>query len=355
LLTLLSPIVYDGPNTTYTFANGSQKVVDTVAFIPRNKDFSKVTDGPSFFKAFCTGPDDVKPPPSSIAKPSTSLRASATSKASTTVKASTTLRASTSTKASASAKVSSSSKASTTSKTSYVGKRSAAASATPKPSPSLIGYPKPVFVQESKDVSGYYLNDTNYKDIAVLVLPGFSPSFNDPESELSAATLGFMDTQQLLRKFFADAVKQSKKKLVIDLRGNGGGIIDMGFELFKQLFPSVEPYGASRYRAHEAFHYYSALVADVALEGDDKDGKISMDWDDADYGIQSTFLWSNILDENLKAYKSYKDYYGPKTIHNDSFTSIRRYNVSDTSIPTQQTWAYHPIVFRYHRWPHNGR
>jgi hypothetical protein len=221
--------------------------------------------------------------------------------------------------------------------------------------PTLIGYPKPVFIQESKEVSGYYLNDTNYKDVAVLVLPAFSPTFNDPKTQLSANTEGFVNTQELLRKFFADAVKQSKKKLVIDLRGNGGGTIDMGFELFKQLFPSIEPYGASRYRAHEAFHYYSALVADVALEGKDKDGKIGMEWDDADYGISSTFLWSNILDENLKLYKSYKDYYGPEIILNDTFTSIRRYNVSGIRFYTCIQYANHHIVLRQYRWSHPFR
>jgi hypothetical protein len=293
----LSHYVYDGPNTTYVFANGTEKVIDNLAFIPAVFDFSKVTDGHSFFEAFCTGPPDttVQPaaPIASSAKPSANSKASVTPQASSVLKPA-----------------------------------SAAASATPKPSPSLVGYPKPVFIQESKKVSGYYLGDSNYKDVAVLVLPAFDPTSTTSKSTLEPLVEGFVNTQDLLRKFFADAVKQNKKKLVIDLRGNGGGTIDMGFELFKQLFPTVEPYGAARYRAHDAFHYYSALVADVALEGDDKDGKVGMEWDDADYGIQSTFLWSNILDENLKPYKTYKDYYGPETLHNDTFTSVRRYNVS---------------------------
>jgi hypothetical protein len=104
--------------------------------------------------------------------------------------------------------------------------------------------------------------------------------------------------QAILRKFLLNATKQNKKKLIVDLRGNGDGTIDLAFDIFKQLFPTIEPYGASRYRASEAFHYISALVADVAVDGVDKDDKIDNmdDWADADYDVQSNFLWSNILD-----------------------------------------------------------
>ncbi|KAF2826510.1 hypothetical protein CC86DRAFT_293001 [Ophiobolus disseminans] len=279
-----SHYVYAGPSTNYTFANNSGKTIENVAVIPAIYDFSKVTDGVSFFKAFCNGP--TRPSTLSSAKRSGSSNASPSSKPNTV------------------------------------------ASATPRPSPALLGYPKPEFIHDSKVVSGYYMSGNEYKDVAVLVLPGFAPTSVSPSWTQNINTGGFVETQGLVRKFFADAVKQNKKKLVIDLRGNGGGTIDMGFELFKQLFPAIEPYGAARYRAHDAFHYYSALVADVALEGDDKDGKVGVKWDDADYGIQSTFLWSNILDENLKPYKAYRDYYGPETINGDTFTSQRRYNVS---------------------------
>ncbi|RYE82081.1 MAG: hypothetical protein EOO65_05960 [Methanosarcinales archaeon] len=50
---------------------------------------------------------------------------------------------------------------------------------------------------------------------------------------------------------------------------------------------------------------------------------------DADIGIESPFLWSNILDENHEPYKTYRDYYGPETLNGDTFTSVRRYNVSN--------------------------
>lgn len=277
----VSHYIYAGPTTTYTFENGTETTFDNFAVINSQYDFSKVKDGASFFKAFCSGPQ-------ASLEPSTSAKPSATPKDSPTPKA------------------------------------SAVASATPKPLPSLTGYPKPEIIHDSKQVSGYYLSDGSYKDTAVLALPSFNVIPTKPDEDIKTA--GFKEAQALLRNFLADSTKAGKKKLVIDLRGNGGGLVDVGFELFKQLFPTIEPYGASRYRAHEAFHYYSAIVADVAVEGN-KDGKLSTDWDDADFGMQSTFLWSNILDENLQNYKSYKDYYGPEILNGDTFTSVRRFNV----------------------------
>lgn len=291
---------YIGPSTTYTFANGSQKVIENVAFIPAVFDFTKVTDGPSFFKRFCTGPPDTSntkrqttPSPSRSAVPSASRSATSTVRASSVVAA--------------------------------TSRPAGTPVASPSPAPGLVGYPTPVFVQGSKRVSGYYLDQT-YADTAVLVLPGFDPS--SLVNKTDSSTAGFVESQTLIRTFLANSVKAGKKKLVVDLRGNGGGTIDFGFELFKQLFPKIEPYGGARYRAHDAFHYYSALTADIAVEGK-KDGKFSTDFDDADYGIESTFLWSNILTKDLQKYKSYKDYYGPQTINGDTFTSIRRYNFSN--------------------------
>ncbi|KAH7392849.1 hypothetical protein BKA66DRAFT_438985 [Pyrenochaeta sp. MPI-SDFR-AT-0127] len=274
----LTHYVYDGANTTLAFANGTIETIENFAIIEPEYDFSTVHDGASFFQAFCQGPH--KPP-----QPAGGLRVRATNPPTPTP------------------------------------------APTSKPSSSLPGYPKPIFIQESGRFSGYYFNESNYGDVAVLAVPSFDPTAID--TNLIPRVAGFVQTQQQVRSFFANSVKQGKKKLVIDLRGNGGGTIDMGFELFRQIFPTMEPYGATRYRAHEAFHYYSAIVADLAIEGTNIDGIMTSDWKDGDYGISSPFLWSNILDEKRQLYKNYSDYFGPYTLHDDTFTGVRRYNFSD--------------------------
>lgn len=179
-----------------------------------------------------------------------------------------------------------------------------------------MGYLTPDIIADSKVAAGYKL-DGNYSDIAVLVLP-------------SMHITNFGDGQETVRSFLKISTRQGKKKLVVDLPGNGGGTIDFGFEVFKQLFPDLEPYGGARFRAHEAFHEYSAAIADLAVNGtssSDETDKASR-YGDPEYAASTPFLSSNILDTNQEPYASFEDYYGPDELHNDTFTSVLRYNVS---------------------------
>lgn len=50
-----------------------------------------------------------------------------------------------------------------------------------------------------------------------------------------------------------DTYAESKTKLIIDVSANRGGTVLQGYDLFTQLFPALLPYGANRFRAHEAF------------------------------------------------------------------------------------------------------
>jgi hypothetical protein len=185
--------------------------------------------------------------------------------------------------------------------------------------PSVLYYPKAEFVSKSKSFQGYYLNNSGYDDVAVLAVPDFSPVSGKEDED------GLIEVQELLRTFFSQAIDKKKNKLVIDLRGNGGGFIDMGFELFKQLFPTVEPYGGARYRAHDAYKILAAALAATDANATMKQLDIET-YETAEY---STFVWNNVLDVDHKDFKSFDNYYGPNTINNDQFTSIFRYNFSN--------------------------
>ena len=113
---------------------------------------------------------------------------------------------------------------------------SAAASAATAP-----GYPGPVSIGPLNLINGYYVDGEGYEDVAVLSVPNFVGT--------GAAQVAFQKTSQ---EFIPKALADGKTKLILDLQANGGGTILQGYDLFKQLFPEYDPYGANRYRATEA-------------------------------------------------------------------------------------------------------
>ncbi|KAF2734899.1 hypothetical protein EJ04DRAFT_227977 [Polyplosphaeria fusca] len=268
-----APVIYDGPETKFGFENGSSSTIPTIAQIRPGMDFTNVTDGPSFFNAFCQGPPEVA---AEEAAPTATLEAAS----------------------------------------SAVATPSATRTLTP------TGYPKPIAQSSSLSFMGYYLNGT-YNDVAVVAFPNFEPKIGPGSNE----TAGTIEYQKMLRKFLADAVKDGKKKLVIDTRGNGGGFIDIGFETFKQLFPDTVPYGGSRYRAHEAFEIFSSALADLALNETLKTKEPEL-YESIQKGAP-TFVFEDILNDTNQPFTSFRDYYGPYEFGNDSFTAIRRYNFSN--------------------------
>lgn len=107
--------MYQGPNTTMAFTNGTTRSAMNVAVVIGN--FTGVTDGKSFFQKFCTGP---------TAMPTTKNNAvtSAANGTNTTVPVQ-------------------------------------------KPTPSQVGYPKAVLVHPNLSLGGYWINDTGY-DVSLL-------------------------------------------------------------------------------------------------------------------------------------------------------------------------------------------
>lgn len=104
-----------------------------------------------------------------------------------------------------------------------------------------LGYPDPVVAGPYNLINGYFIDAPGYEDVAVLSVPNF----------VGASGLG-EDFQMTTQRFIPMALAAGKTKLIVDLQANGGGTIMQGYDMFKQLFPSIEPYGANRFRAHEA-------------------------------------------------------------------------------------------------------
>ena len=189
--------------------------------------------------------------------------------------------------------------------------------------PTATGFPKPQVLHSEAVLGGYYLSGNGYDDVAVLSVPSFSP-----ETEAGPA-----EFQDITGSFIQGAAAAGKKRLVIDLRGNGGGRVFLGYDMFKQLFPSIDPYGASQFRANDAFDLVGPFMTEVLKD---------VSYDDAlkDFqakGLDSIagILYQSIFNYKLpntvenKNFTSWQDFFGPHEINGDKFTSVSRKDLNN--------------------------
>jgi hypothetical protein len=171
---------------------------------------------------------------------------------------------------------------------------------------SVSGYPTPVVLHRDGYTGGYFLNNSN---VAVLAISAFA---NPPETEDANVI-----QQDVIKKFLAACTAAGKTKLIVDLQANGGGHIENGYDAFKQLFPTIEPFGATRFRSTPLAQYISELTS--------TDGVYN-------YTFFSEYQVQAVVDANLEDFANYTDFIGPQKIYGDNFTALMRYNLSDPTI-----------------------
>lgn len=169
------------------------------------------------------------------------------------------------------------------------------------PMTNVPGYPAPVVLTHDGIVSGYYLDGDKYADTAVLSLLAFQ----------SASMAEFQD---VITQFFAKARRDGKTKLIIDLQANGGGLVLHGFDLFRQLFPSIVEENQSRFRAGK-------IVLDVAHELSDDYTR-----NRTDIGATIPFAWQNDYDVDWQRFPDYESKFGPFNVYHNPYTALMRYD-----------------------------
>lgn len=168
--------------------------------------------------------------------------------------------------------------------------------------------------------AGYFIDEPGYEDVAVLVMRSFVGTEED-ETPFQSVNTYFIETAAAL----------GKTKLIIDVSANDGGTILQGYNLFKQLFPSILPYGASRFRAHEAFNLLgqqSSYLAGLVPRGPDENAT----YQDIS---SSAFNYRTDVDVNYENFDSWAEKYGPDVLgpQLDTFSSILRWNMNDVLTP----------------------
>ena len=272
---------YQGSSTIVTFKNGTTRKIET--FATTSQSFKGVVDGPSFFRKFCSGATGTA---SSSALPSGSLFPSASFSASASF-------------------FPSSSAGPAISPVSTQVSYSAVPSQTVVPAPPA--FPKPWAVASDWSIACYFPEEN--KDLAVLSAPTFQPAVN-------------VEFQDVIRECLATSAKMGKKKLIIDIRGNGGGTVILAYDWFKQLFPSMSPWGTSNFHAFDLFNEIGQVVTEHFDSSNP--GRESLN-----NNFGSIFNVDNELDTMDAQFSSWSDFYGPVHTYGDTFTNLVRYNLTN--------------------------
>ncbi|KAF1961555.1 peptidase S41 family protein [Byssothecium circinans] len=193
----------------------------------------------------------------------------------------------------------------------------AAAAPAAATTPATPGYPSPVDSGAAGAIKGYYIQGSGYEDVAVLQLLDFV-SVDQYEEDFQATS----------KRFFAKAAADGKTKLILDVQANGGGTILQGYDLFKQLFPSIDPYGANRFRYSEAVDLIGQSIssfASSAPRGSTSNTTI--------LSAQATwFDYHNDMTVDGKPFTSWNEKVGPVEVNGDKYTTLARWNLSDVLI-----------------------
>ncbi|KAK6532538.1 hypothetical protein TWF281_006726 [Arthrobotrys megalospora] len=197
---------------------------------------------------------------------------------------------------------------------------------------------RPYIQDINQVVGGYFMADYagDNSRTAIIDITGFAP--DDPNAQFAPHAV-----QAAVELFLEEANRRGMERLIIDVRGNGGGYVNMGYDLYKQLFPSSDPYSGTRLRYHPASlriaQAFTQLVnQDVINEltraigggmGENLTATQANAYQVAAYASLSNLDQFLSLDEDGKPFTSFEDFFGPKEVYGDRFTNILTYDLNN--------------------------
>ncbi len=108
-------------------------------------------------------------------------------------------------------------------------------------------------------IAGYFPPDQ--PDVVVVSCPSLGPAHN-------------IEFQNAFRSILATANAAGKSKLIMDIRGNGGGYVADGFDLFTQLFPGQMPYGGTNLAAFDLANAMGEFASSQVAAGNFTDREL---------------------------------------------------------------------------------
>ncbi|KAF6790681.1 peptidase S41 family protein [Colletotrichum sojae] len=176
-------------------------------------------------------------------------------------------------------------------------------------SPALDGYPEPDFVHRDRYVSGYLLPGDAFADTAVLAVNSF---ISQNGSRRASSLLD--DPTEFIRvntQLVEASRRQRRTKLIIDLQGNGGGLVANAMSLYATIFPrgGDEAHMNMRVRAHAMLDWIGSAAEAAGA-------------DLRDHPYPFGFL--GFIDENLRNFTTWESFYGPEKLggRGEEYTNV---------------------------------
>lgn len=157
-------------------------------------------------------------------------------------------------------------------------------------------FPTEVVAYASR-VSGYFPESNS--DLAVLAISTFQNALDE-----------VADFQSTIGDFLAISEEAGKTRLIIDLRGNPGGLGFLAHDTFRQIFPTAFPYDAVNFRAVPLFDLTGRVVSQAfsSASAEDFDNPLSAP---PFFSGAYPFNYRQQLDANNETFQSWPDLFGP--------------------------------------------
>ncbi|KAF3929891.1 hypothetical protein AA313_de0200739 [Arthrobotrys entomopaga] len=196
------------------------------------------------------------------------------------------------------------------------------------------------YIQDINQVVGGYFMDDYANDgstTAILDITGFAPSDQNAQFATQAV-------QAAVQMFLQEAKRRKMQKLIIDVRGNGGGFVNMGYDMYTQLFPGSQPYSGTRIRFHPASEKFAEAFTQLVNQdvvngliraigggmGENLSNAQVNAYQTASYASLSNLDQFLTVDEDAQPFTSFTDFVGPVPVYGDNFTNILTYALNNT-------------------------
>lgn len=159
-------------------------------------------------------------------------------------------------------------------------------------------------------VTGYIFDDVS---VGVLSIPSFV-SFG----------LDIRNFTATVDDFIRAAQKRNTAKVIIDLQGNTGGLVELAFVTFAQFFPQHYPFAGSRRRNHKLADVLGTSLTEYWSELAPNDGNKSL------LAANEWVITDRLNAQTGQNFTSWAEYFGPRREENDDFFSlVERYDLAN--------------------------